>query len=169
MTSLRRSALIALVLACVALIAACGGSTSSGSPTPTATVAPAATATVPPATSTPIASAPVKTATATVNGKSETILTAANGLTLYYRTSDSPPSNVCSGGCASAWPPLLFSGTPPSVAGLPGKLTTQTTANGSQVEYNGHPLYTFSGDSAPGQTNGEGFGGVWHVAIPTLT
>ena len=161
MTSLRRSAFLVLALAAVALVVACGG--------PRGPIRMADSNLAARVALTPSANAPVKTATATVNGKSETILTAANGLTLYYRTSDSPPSNVCSGGCASAWPPLLFSGTPPSVAGLPGKLTTQTTANGSQVEYNGHPLYTFSGDSAPGQTNGEGFGGVWHVATPNLT
>jgi hypothetical protein len=41
-------------------------------------------------------------------------------------------------------------------------------ANGSQVAYNGHPLYTYSGDSAPGQANGEGFGNIWFVAPTTL-
>jgi hypothetical protein len=46
----------------------------------------------------------VKTAMATVNGTSKTILTTAQGLTLYYRTSDAPPSTACSGGCAGAWP-----------------------------------------------------------------
>jgi predicted lipoprotein with Yx(FWY)xxD motif len=43
-----------------------------------------------------------------------------------------------------------------------------TTANGSQLEYNGHPLYTYSGDTGPGQTNGEGIGGVWHVVTSDL-
>ncbi len=78
---------------------------------------------------------------------------------------------ACSGGCASAWPPLLVSGsnTPTSTTSLPGKLSVQADANGTQVEYNGHPLYTFSGDTAPGQTTGEGFGGIWHVVTPSLT
>src|SRR6266581_1853625 len=48
------------------------------------------------------------------------------------------------------------------------KLSVQTDVNGNQVEYNGHPLYTFSGDSAPGQTNGEGITGMWFVATPNL-
>jgi len=112
----------------------------------------------------------IQTATVTVNGKSETVLTNGQGLTLYYRTSDSPPSTVCSGGCASAWPPLLFtgSGTPTSASTLPGKLSVQATANGNQVEYNGHPLYTYSGDTGPGQANGEGLANVWFVVTPDL-
>ena len=113
----------------------------------------------------------IKTATATVNGTSESILTNAQGLTLYYRTSDAPPSTVCSGGCAGAWPPLVMSGSsaPTSAASLPGKLTIVADANGNQVEYNGHPLYTYSGDTGPGQTTGEGVGGVWHVVTLSLT
>jgi predicted lipoprotein with Yx(FWY)xxD motif len=155
MTWLKRSAVLVLALAAVTLVVASAGFIGMADFNLTARVA-----------STPTAKAPVKTATATVSGKSETILTASNGMTLYYRTTDTPPSNVCSGACAQIWHPLLFKGTPPAVAGLPGKLTTQTTANGSQVEYNGRPLYTYAGDSAPGQTNGEGKGGVWHVATP---
>ena len=113
----------------------------------------------------------IKTATATVKGTSETILINSQGLTLYYRTSDAPPSTVCSGGCAGVWPPLVVSGlgAPTSAASLPGKLTVVADANGKQVEYNGHPLYTYSGDTSPGQTTGEGIGGVWHVCTPNLT
>jgi len=113
----------------------------------------------------------IQTAMATVSGKSETILTNTQGMTLYYRTTDMPPTTVCSGGCASAWPPLLVSGsnTPTSPTSLPGKLSVQADANGTQVEYNGHPIYTYSGDTAPGQTTGEGVGGIWHVVTPSLT
>src|SRR5258708_11414731 len=147
------------------LVAACGGSSHAADSNIGAKVA--STPTHTPA-HTPSATAPVKTATATVNGKLETILTTSTGLTLYYRTTDRPPSQVCSDGCAQTWHPLLYSGTLPAVAGLPGKLTTQTTANGSQVEYNGHPLYTYVGDRAPGHTTCEGKRGVWHVAPPRL-
>lgn len=113
----------------------------------------------------------IKTTTAKVSGSSLTILTNGQGLTLYYRTSDVPPSTVCSGGCAGAWPPLVMSGsgTPTSATSLSGKLTLVADANGNQVEYNGHPLYTYSGDTSPGQTTGEGVGGVWHVCTPSLT
>jgi len=172
-------ALIALVL-----LAACGNSTTTGStaaPTATSNVSSTSTSTsgrygkgYGTGGTTPTASSSsqlIRTATATVNGKSETILTNAQGMTLYYRTTDMPPATVCSGGCASAWPPLLVSGSSPptSATSLPGKLSVLTDTNGAQVEYNGHPLYTFSGDTAPGQTTGEGLGGIWHVVTPALT
>src|SRR5579859_2697543 len=105
----------------------------------------------------------LKTATMTVKGKSITALVNSSGMTLYYNTSDTA-SSVCSGGCASAWPPVVSTSAPGSGATLPGTLSLLTDANGSQVTYNGHPLYIYSGDSAPGQTNGEGIGGVWFVA-----
>jgi predicted lipoprotein with Yx(FWY)xxD motif len=109
----------------------------------------------------------INTATATLHGKSVQILTNAQGLTLYYRTSDTA-SSVCSGSCATAWPPLLSTSVPASATSLPGKLTLLTDTNGSQLEYNGHPLYTFSGDNAAGQMNGEGIGGVWFVVTTDL-
>jgi len=139
-------------------IAACGNSTSGGSnASSTPTVSSSGSASI------------IKTASVTINGKAETILTNAQGMTLYYRTSDTATS-VCSGGCAQVWPPALFtgSGAPASSTTLSGQLTSSTNTNGQQVEYNGHPLYTYTGDTAPGQTNGEGFGGVWFVVPTTL-
>lgn len=146
------------------LVAACGtATTSTGGNTPTATTAPASTATT-------ASSALIATASATVQGKTVTILTNAQGMTLYYRSSDTATS-VCSGGCAQAWPPLLStgSGAPTSSTTLPGTLSVATNANGSQVEYQGHPLYTYASDTAPGQVNGENVGGVWFVATTDLT
>lgn len=165
MKNFRRAFPISIVLLLAILVAACGSSTGSGGSTPT----PAATTPAPVAT-TPAATSTVKTATATVKGQSTTILTNAQGMTLYYFKPDSPTTSACTGGCASAWPPLLSTGAglPTSAATLPGTLTAVTTANGNQIEYNGHPLYTYSGDSAPGQTNGEGIGGKWFVCTPDL-
>jgi predicted lipoprotein with Yx(FWY)xxD motif len=172
----RRAWCIVLMVATLVLfLAACGSNTSSsgsGGTTPTSSGYGGGRygsgGTTPTASST---SNLIKTATATVNGASKTILTNGQGLTLYYRTSDVPPATVCSGGCAGAWPPLVVSGsgTPTSATSLPGKLTIIADANGNQVEYNGHPLYTYSGDTASGQTNGEGVAGVWHVCTPSLT
>ncbi len=160
MMYLKRTFPITIVLLLAMAVAACGGSTSSGSSsTPT------------PAATTPSSSnALIKTTTATVNGKSEMILTNAQGKTLYYFTPDTATTAACTSSCADNWPPLLATGssTPTSATSLPGKLTTQTTANGSQVEYNGHLLYTFAGDSGPGLTKGEGLFGKWFVVTPDL-
>jgi len=112
----------------------------------------------------------IQTATATVKGQSKMVLTDVQGKTLYYFTADSATQSACSGSCAQMWPPLLSTGSGglTSSTSLAGKLSVQMDANGNQVEYNGHPLYTFSGDTAPGQTNGEGLFGMWFVATPNL-
>jgi len=157
-----------IFLALGLLLAACGsaGSSTGSSSGTTPTTAPTTAST---ATTAPTG-AVVMTATATVGGKSETILTDAQGKTLYYFTPDTSTTAACAAGCISAWPPLLFSGSgSPTASGtLPGTLSAVSDGNGTQVEYNGHPLYIFSGDSASGQTNGEGIGGKWFVATPSL-
>ena len=160
----RRFFLLASSLLVVMLIAACGSSTTSSNPS----AGTSATATTAPTTSTPPSA--IKTATATVKGQSETILTNAQGQTLYYFTPDTAAKAACTGGCAQTWPPLLFtgSGTPTSATTLPGMLSVLSNANGSQVEYSGYPLYTYSGDTAPGQTTGAGLFGKWFVATPAL-
>ena len=164
MMYLRRTFAITILLLLAMAVAACGGSTSSGSSSSSSTPTTAETT---PSNSNAI----VKTSTVTVSGKSETVLTDAQGKTLYYFTPDTATTSACTGSCAQNWPPLLStgSGTPTSATTLPGKLTVQTTANGSQIEYNGHLLYTFAADSAPGQTNGEGVLGKWFVATTTLS
>jgi predicted lipoprotein with Yx(FWY)xxD motif len=131
-------------------ITACGSTTTTGGGSY------GGGSTNPPTTATPTtggngSTAVLQTATATVKGQSETVLTDAHGMTLYYFTADSATQSACSGGCAQMWPPLLSTaaGGPTSSTPLNGKLTVQTDANGSQVEYNGHLLYTFSGDTAP--------------------
>lgn len=118
------------------------------------------------------ASPSITTATATVGGKSETILTDTRGMTLYYFTSDSDTSVACTkdNGCTATWSPLLApaSGSPTSTATLPGLLSSLSSANGNQVSYNGHPLYTYGGDSAAGDVKGDGVEGKWFVATPDL-
>ena len=166
---LRRSTITALLplLLIGMLLAACGnGSTTTGSGASTATSVPT---TAPTPTTAPAAT--VMTASATVGGKSVTILTDAKGMTLYYFKKDTATTSSCTGGCAQFWPPLLFTGTGTPSAGsatLPGTLSVVTTANGSQVAYQGHLLYTFQKDTAPGQTNGQGFNGLWFVATTDL-
>ena len=184
MASIKHLFWVALGLFLALTIAACGSTSTAGSggyggntnasQTPTTSASSGSSCGRYCTSSTPTAPATgsgllIKTASATISGKSVTILTNAQGMTLYYRTSDSG-SSVCSGGCASAWPPMLATGsaTPTSATSLPGQLSVSTNANGKQVEYNGHPLYTYSGDSAPGQTNGQGLSGVWFAVTTAL-
>jgi predicted lipoprotein with Yx(FWY)xxD motif len=92
------------------------------------------------------------------------VLADAKGFTLYWYAKDTRMSSACTGSCATAWPPVT--GKPTAVMGvrLVGKFGTITRANGVlQATYKGHPLYTYAGDSAPGQAKGNGLGGVWHV------
>lgn len=88
-------------------------------------------------------------------------LTTADGMTLYLFTPDSATSSACTGGCATAWPPLAG----PAVGGEgldAAQFGTITRDDGSvQATYFGHPLYLFSGDTAPGDANGQGSGGSW--------
>ncbi len=163
---LKRTFMIALGLFMLMFLAACGsyGTTGSGAYGSGSTNPPA------PTTGGSNSSGVIQTATVSVKGQSQTVLTNTQGLTLYYFTADSATQSACSSACARMWPPLVFTGSggPTSSTTLAGKLSVQTDANGSQVEYNGHPLYTFSGDAAPGQTNGEGLFGKWFVATPNL-
>ena len=166
---LKRASVIALSILIVLFIAACGRSTTSGS-SPYGSGGSNSPATPPPTTDGNGSSAVIHTAPVTVKGQSEMVLTNAQGMTLYYFTPDSATQSACTGGCAQAWPPLLFAGSggPTSSTSPSGKLSAQMDANGNQVEYNGHLLYAYSGDTAPGQTNGEGLLGKWFVAIPGL-
>jgi predicted lipoprotein with Yx(FWY)xxD motif len=100
--------------------------------------------------------------TATIGGT--TVLTNAKGFTLYSFAPDTPTASKCYGSCAVYWPPVT--GTTAAGQGLPGKVTTITRTDGShQLTYNGHPLYTYIADTAPGQARGNNInlnGGVWH-------
>ena len=165
----RRMFPVTIILLLAMAVAACSSSASSSSSGYGSSSTPAPTTATTPAPSS--SSALVQTATATVKGQSKTILTNAQGKTLYYLTSDTATTSACTSACAKAWPPLLSTGSaaPTSATSLPGQLTAVTTANGNQVEYNGHLLYIFSGDTAAGQTKGEGLLGKWFVATPSLT
>jgi predicted lipoprotein with Yx(FWY)xxD motif len=95
------------------------------------------------------------------------VLTNAAGRTLYWFAPDTPTKSACNGSCAVYWPPVR--GPLTAAAGLPGKLTTIKRADGSiQETYDGHPLYTYVGDSGPGQEHGNNLnlnGGLWHVVV----
>jgi len=99
---------------------------------------------------------------ATIGGA--TVLTNARGFTLYFFAPDTPATSRCYGSCAVYWPPVT--GAAAAGPGLSGRLGAITRTGGSrQLTYNGHPLYTYIGDSAPGQARGNNLnlnGGLWH-------
>jgi predicted lipoprotein with Yx(FWY)xxD motif len=100
-----------------------------------------------------------------------TVLTNATGRTLYWFAPDTPAASRCTGSCALYWPPVT--GDPEAGPGVTGKLGTIKRPNGGlEATYNGHPLYTYTADTAPGQANGNGInvdGGVWHEVTPSGT
>ena len=92
------------------------------------------------------------------------VLANAKGFTLYWFAPDTATKSVCNGSCAAYWPPVKGPAT--AGPGIPGKLGTIKRADGStQATYDGHPLYTYVGDSAPGQPRCNNLilnGGLWH-------
>ncbi|HKV29772.1 MAG TPA: hypothetical protein VJT14_02030 [Candidatus Dormibacteraeota bacterium] len=118
----------------------------------------------------PSGAALIHTASIKIGDKTQTVLKNAKGLTLYYFTPDTATKVACTGGCASNWPPLLANtGTPTSNPALPGELTVLNGANGNQVVYNGHPLYTYIKDGDAADAYGQGIGGKWFAATSDLT
>jgi predicted lipoprotein with Yx(FWY)xxD motif len=92
------------------------------------------------------------------------VLTNAHGYTLYWFAPDTPSKSACYGTCAAYWPPVT--GRPIAGTGVTGKLgRIGRTGGANQITYDGHPLYTYVGDSAPGQATGNNInlnGGFWY-------
>jgi predicted lipoprotein with Yx(FWY)xxD motif len=92
------------------------------------------------------------------------VLANDRGLTLYWFAPDSPAASRCTGECAAYWPPVT--GDPQAGQGIPGTFgTISRPGGGRQMTYDGHPLYTYVGDSGPGQANGNDLdlnGGLWY-------
>lgn len=99
------------------------------------------------------------------------ILVDSKGRTAYLFEKDTGPMSTCSGACAAEWPPVTTSGKPTAGDGLTASMlgTTKRSDGTTQVTYNGHPLYLFSGDNKPGDTAGQNvdaFGAEWYVLSP---
>jgi len=165
-TTLIRRNRVGVLAAVALLVAACGGGGATTAPTT------AAATQVPPSTA-PASEAPgasqaaaayeVKLADSTKYGK---FLTGEDGKSLYMFMPDTATTSACNTGCVDSWPPFtLESGeTVKGGAGVTGAFTMITRQDGgTQVVYAGHPLYYFSGDSAAGDTNGEGLNGKWYL------
>ena len=104
-------------------------------------------------------------------GSAGTFLTDGSGRTVYLWAKDGMNMSDCSGACAAAWPPVPATGKLTASGGVKASdLGTITRSDGTkQVTYNGHPLYYFVGDSAPGMAKGQGnpgFGAKWWLVSP---
>jgi predicted lipoprotein with Yx(FWY)xxD motif len=144
------AALVALAVA----VAGCGGGGGYGGSSSASATAPSSNGSGP----------SVKLASTRLGN----VLVDARGRTLYLFEADQGPMSACSGACASIWPPLTSTGEPTAGPGVAAsKLgTTERSGGATEVTYNGHPLYTYAGDSAPGQTSGQGlddYGAEWYV------
>jgi predicted lipoprotein with Yx(FWY)xxD motif len=92
------------------------------------------------------------------------VLTDASGMTLYTFDKDTEGTSACYDDCAVAWPPLIAA----DGAAAEGEFTLVERTDGTmQWAYDGKPLYLYQEDAAPGETKGDGVGGVWHVALDT--
>ena len=123
----------------------------------TATTAPAAA---------PVAGTDIAVAT-TGLGK---IVVDGKGMTAYFYDLDKANSgfSACTGQCAAIWPALTSTTATPTVTGVSGTVgIIGGTAGDTQATLNGRPLYTYSGDSSAGKTNGQGIDGIWYVVSPT--
>ena len=152
--------LAALATAAALALAACGSSSTSSTSGAGAAPAYGGGATAAPSSST--AASVVSTKTSSLG----TFLVDGQGRTLYLWDADHGPKSTCTAACAQAWPPLTTTGTPKASGAVKSSLLgTATRADGSrEVTYAGHPLYTYAGDTQPGQTAGEGsdsFGAPW--------
>lgn len=95
----------------------------------------------------------------------------SDGRTVYLFMPDNAGPSTCTGDCASTWPALVTDGGVDAGEGVDASLlSTAPRDDGSeQVTVAGWPLYFFSGDSAPGDVNGQEIGDVWYVVAPDGT
>jgi predicted lipoprotein with Yx(FWY)xxD motif len=169
MRSWRRSTLV--IVGAVVALAACGSSSkSSTSSSSSATTSPGYNAypstSVSSTTSVAPATATLKVAKNTKLGQ---LIVAASGKTVYlYMPDGTSTTSKVPAGLKGAWPAVTVSGTAAVGAALDSaKLAVETQPDGTkQVSYNGHLLYTFSGDAGPGTASGQGLGGIWFVLSP---
>ena len=147
-------------IAATLVVAACGSTTSTGSSSGSGSGSGSS-----PAASAPAASSGGALSTMKVGGA--TLLTNAKGFTLYWFVPDTSTASKCNGSCATYWPPVP--GPASAGSGVTGTLGVITRSDGAkQATWNGHPLYTYVADTAPGMAKGNGTnlsGGIWHDIV----
>jgi predicted lipoprotein with Yx(FWY)xxD motif len=139
--------------ACVCALSACSSSGSASHQAPSNTAPPAGSSS--------------RVQPGTVLSAAGGVLVAPDGHALYFNDAESSGSTSCTGACAQQWPPV---GGPVTAGGglTAAQLGTRTRSDGTiQATYQGHALYEFAGDRAPGDHKGDGLkdqGGTWHLA-----
>ena len=153
---LRMLLILPAIAATAAILAACSSSGTSAAGGSSAS------------TSSPAAVTAGSLKTATIGGA--TVLTTSKGFTLYSFAPDTSTKSNCNGTCAQNWPPVHG---PATASGVTGTFGTIKRSDGSaQATFDGHPLYAFVGDTAPGQAKGNGLnaaGGLWHEVTTSGT
>ncbi len=154
-----------IALLAIAGLAACAPAATPTPPTPVPTQAPAPAPTTAANSSSTDAGAEIKLAQIQGFGL---FLTDNAGRTLYAFDKDVKDTSNCTGTCLQNWPPFDVKGTPQAGDRINATLiSTFTHSDGTiQAEYDGHPLYYYTGDKKPGDVKGHGVGGVWHVLSP---
>ena len=166
--SIRRSLIVASLLL-LALAACSSNDTNSGASGSTGAGSPAESPASSPS-ETPASGGSGGTEVESEDSALGTILADSKGNTLYVFMQDTGDTSTCTGSCAGTWPAFVANGEVTAGGGgdVDGSLLgTSARDDGTlQVTYNGHPLYHFAGDQAPGDTNGQGVGGIWFVVSP---
>ena len=158
--------MLGLLAACAALVlSACTNNSSAYSAPPSAP----APSTAPPLTGGTAISIGTKNV-APVG----TVLVDQQGLTLYLLTKEEGGKIMCTGSCASIWPPVVLPSGASSATGIAGVKSSllgsvQLPDGSLEATYNGYPLHTYSGDSGPGQANGQAFQNVWFAVTSSGT
>jgi predicted lipoprotein with Yx(FWY)xxD motif len=159
--------ILALTAVATLVLGACGSDDDdNASDTPATTAAPATTVAEATTTTTPSGGGGETVALAENTSVGDEILVDAQGRTLYLFMNDKTAgASTCNSGCDTLWPPLIVDGTPTYGDGLEAStFSTFTREDGkTQLQANGHPLYTFSQDLEAGEANGQGTGDVWYV------
>ena len=170
------------ILALAAALSGCGSSSTPPAGTSPATGAAGSTATAssgassagPSSTSTSSSASSSQAGAAvdlkTASSTAGSIVVDGKGMSLYFFTKDTKDSgtSACTGSCLVSWPPLTTNSGTPAAEGVTGKVGTISTPDGKkQVTLNGMPLYYFAKDTKPGDTLGQGVGGVWYLSDPS--
>jgi predicted lipoprotein with Yx(FWY)xxD motif len=107
----------------------------------------------------------------TMSTRKGTVLVNARGRTLYWFAKDTRTRSSCNGSCAAYWRPVIGKATAAAGTSLPHRFGTIKRADGrTQATYDGHPLYTYTGDTASGQLKGNDLnasGGLWWAVTPS--